>query len=353
MTDRFKRAFLALLAALAVGSGISLTGVMPAVASAAGNNVRGNAAMPWDADLPILTPPHTTGTKGLPKSARWAKDNHGIAPKPSKPGDVTTFGTVTREYGVGSLGLNNTGMDGNVYMGNPWVTFSDGDGGGGGHSIAQFAISSNSQQQILEWGWRKSYTGGNVKLFFSSWVNGVWQGYNNSAFVVTGTTPLPGDDVPAADLGTAKAMAIQWDGTQSCGGVTGRWYFAYAGSFKGYVCASNFPVGSGLRTGTSDFGQAFGEITMESNSTHAGFYCSDMGNGKQGSLGTGTAAYFGSLRLFGNATTNPPTDFFVYTSPASPLYGRISVFKASNRTFSYGGPGSNSTNTAVGTNGAC
>ncbi len=337
-----KRRILAALAGVSLLAS-ALVGTTPAQAATTTPTA---AAAPVDRDLVWPAKPKAVGKK-LTGKALWGKDaNHGLPPR---PGEVTTLGVINRDYGIGSLGLNNTGMDGNVYMGNPWVTFSDGSGG---HSLAEFAISSDSQQQVLEWGWRKGYNGGAPKFFVGTWINGAFAGYNAN-FNATGSAPLPGDDVPSTDFGVGKAFVIQWDGTQSCGGITGQWWYGYAGAWKGYVCASVFPAGSGLRTGTSDFGQAFGEITMDSASSHPNYYCSDMGNGKQGSLGNTMAAYFGSLRLFGNATTNPPTLFFVHTSPASPLYGRISVAAQSNRTFSYGGPGSNSTNTAVGTTGAC
>jgi len=335
------------LLAGAVGVGSS-----PALATEDSKGIVSDA-QPRDSHSELIWPAKRPSAADRPGTqGRWANDNHALPRNPKLP---STLGTITREYGVGSQALSNTGIDGNMTGINPFVSFSDKDPLLDGHSIAEWTISSDSQAQQMEWGLRKSYGGGNSKFFVGTWVNGVFAGYNANVTLYAGrnTANEPGDDIPAADINTNKSWAIQWDGTTSCSGSTGAWWFAYNGGWVGYVCKMVFPVGSGLRNGTADFNQVFGEITYDSASPHAGYYCSDMGRGNQGSLGAIPAAFFGSVRFFGNATTNPPLDLSVRTIPASPVFGRITVSKASNRTFYYGGPGSNSTNTAVGTVNAC
>lgn len=303
----------------------------------------GPAAAPVETNRPKLKPPKPTKHDRTIRKPDWGDNNHQPPPAPDA---ITPRTGTSREYGAGSQALTNTGVDGNVYNANPWVTFSDAVG----HSLASINVSSDSQAQNIEVGWRKDLSGGNPKFFVSSHVNGIWQGYNTGFTLYGSRTYSPGDDVPAGDLGTGQNYVIQFDGSTTCGvSGTGAWWLGYKGTWFGYYCEQVWGIGTGLRQGTSDFAQVFHEIAYD---TTRGFYCSDVGNGHDGSGGVG-AAYFASVRFFGNATTNPPLDLFVRTSPTSPLYGRISVFKASNRTFYSGGPGSNSTNTAKGTNGAC
>lgn len=297
-------------------------------------------------------PPKSTKNDVTLTKPTFPKDNHGIPPKPPKPGSPQILTGSSRDYGVGSLGLSNTGMDGTVYMGNPWMTVADANGTGlAPHSLAELSVSSDSNANTIEVGWIKTTGQSYSKFFVSAWTAAAgWLGYGTSFTLYAGRTYSPGDDVPLAEQGTGKDFTIQYDGTTLCGGSgTGAWWLGYNSTWIGYYCENVWAAGTGLRQGTSDFAQAFHEQAYD---TTRGFFCSDMGNGKQGSGGSGVgAAYFASLRLFGQATTNPPTDFYVRTVPSTATH--FTVSKTSNRTFYSGGPGKDSTGTGVGTTGSC
>lgn len=199
---------------------IGLAGPAPAATAVIGHS----STVAAEASRPALKPPKSTPFDRTISRPTWRADNHVPPPAPGAPSVRST----SREYGIGSQAITNTGLSATVYMGNPHVVFAD---GATGHSLVH-------------------------------------------------------------------------------------------------------------------------EVTYETTGSHAGYYCSDVGNGHDGSAGAGSA-YFSSALFAGQMSS--AVNLFVYTNPGSPLYGRLSVaaFSGSTRSFYSGGPGSNSTNTAKGTNGAC
>lgn len=279
-----------------------------------------------------LTRPYTTGVKYRP---------------PARPGTPTILVGTSRDYAVASLALSNQGADANVQNVNPFVTNTDLTGT---HSLAEVSVSSTTQLEIAEVGWRKTAADAAPKIFVYSWVNGVGQGYGTNFTLWAGRTYSPGDTITT---GSAAKYGLFYDSTTPCGtgGNTGAWWANYANTWMGYYCDQNFTAATGMNTGTADFDQWFFEYAYD---TTRGFFCGDMGSGSQGSLGAAglpDIGFFGSMRMFGQPTTNPPFTPYIRTIPTAATH--ITVYAASARTYYGGGPGKNSTGTAVGTKGSC
>lgn len=296
------------------------------------------------AEKPTFKAPKATARDVRITKPTWPAGNHRVPPRPGQP---TILTGTSRDYAVASLALTNTGSDLNINQVNPFVTNTDLTGS---HSLAEVSVSSNSQAQIIEAGWRKTAADTVPKFFVASWVNGVFQGYGTNFTLHAGRVISPGDNLTT---GVAKKYSIQYDSGTVCGATTGAWWILHDVTFVGYYCANLFTAASGIRTGTADFDQWFFEIAYD---TTRGYWCGDMGSGSQGSLGSGglpDVGYLASMRMFGQVTTLPTFNPFMRTVPASPTFGTHSINAASNRTMYGGGPGRNSAGTALGSKGSC
>jgi hypothetical protein len=116
-----------------------------------------------------------------------------------------------------------------------------------GHSLAEVAVQSAGQQQVVEVGWTVDSAEGDLRphLFVFAWVNGKGLGYDCCGYVQTSHTWAPGDHVKP---GVSARYSIR----QS----HGQWWISYRGQRIGYYPDS-------LWQGHFTHGvvsQAFGEV---------------------------------------------------------------------------------------------
>ena len=118
---------------------------------------------------------------------------------------------------------------------------------GPGHSLAEVAVQSADQQQVIEVGWTVDSAQGDLRphLFVFAWVNGQGLGYDCCGYVQTGHTWAPDDRVKP---GISGLYGIRQAG--------GKWWISYQGKRIGYYPDSLWH-GSFTHGNVS---QAFGEV---------------------------------------------------------------------------------------------
>jgi hypothetical protein len=131
------------------------------------------------------------------------------------------------------------------------------------HSLAEIAVQSADQQQIVEVGWhvdRAMYGNDDPHLFVFHWVNGNRTCYNTCGFTVNGAPSVkPGDVVPA---NTLQAFTVL--------NYNGDWWIGYSGEWIGHFPGTLWGGGF-TRSGVI---KVFGEVNAEIQRP-----CTDMGNG--------------------------------------------------------------------------
>jgi len=181
------------------------------------------------------------------------------------------------------------------------------------HSLAEMAVQSSDQQQIIEIGWTvdPAQFDQTPRLFIYHWVDGQGTCYNTCDFVSNSTTVTPG--MALTPSSTPVQFAIEY--------YQGNWWYSYNGTWFGYLPGSVWSGGF-IQSGLV---QEFGEIAAGSTQP-----CTDMGNG---ALGTDAAAaavtdvgyYNATTAVSLNSTEDDPT---LYNSQVT-----------SPNSFGYGGPG--------------
>lgn len=241
---------------------------------------------------------------------------------------------TTYHYAVGAqTGIVADGAAVNLTVESPNLNAAH--DGGGSHSLAELAVFSADNKDVIEAGWRKTTSAG-PDLFVHHWVNGAPMGYN--LCVDYSAEPFnAGNAIPAAMVGNKTnppRFQIVHSGTN--------WWIAF--NLK-WVCS--FPDSVWTSAGRTfvkvEKVQAYGEVASTITATP----CADMGDGQSAS--SGTAARIGSYSLQGQ-TSGPAAAFGVYTLPAT---AGITTFVASTTTFRYGWSGYKANNTLPGNIGSC
>ncbi|MCW2768498.1 MAG: hypothetical protein JWO11_4457 [Nocardioides sp.] len=202
------------------------------------------------------------------------------------------------------------GVAGNLTVANPIPAAGD------FHSLAEFAVSTTNQQQVIEVGWTvdpTTFGDNNTHLFVGRWLNGVFGGYNSGGWVDYAANPVnAGANITGAVGGPSIPFGILHSGTS--------WWLYYnsvaIGSYPDSVWGGTFTAG-GLN-------QAFGEVAA-----NVAAPCTDMGNGAFASATTG--ATFGSVSNQGGPTFSG--------TPFASNAAYYNNYLASTRTLRYGGPG--------------
>jgi hypothetical protein len=282
------------------------------------------------AGVSLLATLSLTGAPARASAYPW--DAHGT---PTAPGAPHILTGTSRVYGVGQQAITNTGGCANITV--PSSVFVDSNDG---HSLAQFAISrGGTSNDVAEFGWRAVPGTTAPKLFGSLFKAGVWQGYNTASWQDNTSNPINLNST--VNPGTTKAMCLVYDAGTSA------WVAWYDGSWVAQLPGATWSTGGAFTSG--DQFQEFTEIAYD---TTRAFSCSDMGDGRKPVSTTMVdALQFASTTLQGisSALINlTVTTQGTIHSPAE--YG---VVKLSARTFTAGGPGRNSTNTATGSIGSC
>lgn len=165
---------------------------------------------------------------------------------------------------------------------------------GVGHSLAEVAVQSAGQQQVVEVGWTVDSAEGDLRphLFVFAWVNGKGLGYDCCGYVQTSRTWAPGDHVKP---GISARYGIRHS--------HGKWWISYRGQRIGYYPDSLWHGGF-THGGVS---QAFGEVASNGR---AG---TEMINGR-------TDRKISDFRLLSVRT--PRATFYAPKSPSSYRMGR-------------------------------
>jgi hypothetical protein len=191
----------------------------------------------------------------------------------------------------------------------PWVDTAD------NHSLAELAVESSDQQQIIEIGWRVYRPQDQTpRLFIYHWINGQGTCYNSGCGFVQSTSTTITPNMALTSSSTPVQFAIEY--------YQGNWWYGYNGSWFGYLPGS---VWSGTFT-TTGLVQMFGEVASTTAEP-----CTDMGNGY---LGTNAAAV--AVTGVGYYNTTTAVSLARGTVDDSTLYD--SQVTSAN-SFRYGGPG--------------
>jgi hypothetical protein len=234
------------------------------------------------------------------------------APKGAPPPAAAAATAVTKAattsltyfYSKARQGVASAGSYASITIAQPKVATGD------YHSLAEIAVESADQHQVVEVGWNvdPGVNGdSSAHLFVYHWVDGAESCYNGCGFEPYGSTVKPGGVLP---VGVTKQFGIEH--------YNGAWWIAYdsawIGSFPDSLWSGAY-VSSGLT-------QWFGEVAAGSATP-----CSQMGNGIAAS--STTAATFTSIGFFAG-----PTVGIAVSSDAA-----YSAAQLSTTSFRFGGPG--------------
>lgn len=188
------------------------------------------------------------------------------------------------------------------------------------HSLAELAVESPDDQQIVEVGWivARDVNGDSLThLFVYHWVNGEGTCFNGCGFVPTTTTYKAGGTVK---VGTTGSYAISYSGSA--------WVVTYNGVELGYFPESLWG-GSFTTIGVA---QVFGEVSSSSPTRPL----SQMGNGI---LGTSTKGATMSAFNLINANVKPTLSYADAQAPMVYKIGHYNTACTSSCAMNFGGPG--------------
>ena len=205
-------------------------------------------------------------------------------------------------YAGASQRVNNDGTWADITVAKPYVAPAD------DHTLAEIAVESTDEQQIVEVGWIVGSGDPEPRLFVYHWVNNQETCYNGCGYVQTSTRYAPGQKLP---LGVQE-FRIQH--------FSGRWNLGYGGEWFGYFPDSLW----GGRYTSSGVVQWFGEVSAASTTRT----CTDMGNGQSAS--SNSAASF-KIGFFNG--TNVRTDTYATNSSF------YSIRNQDSQTLRFGGGG--------------
>lgn len=211
-------------------------------------------------------------------------------------------------------GFTATGASATITQAKPIVNAHD------YHSLAELAVESADDQQIIEIGWIVAPDVNHdslAHLFVYHWVNGQSTCYNGCGFVATSTKVTAGSLVKTNTTGT---YAIKYSKSE--------WILTYNGAELGYFPES---LWGGAFTSAGAV-QAFGEVVSSSATSPK----TQMGNGI---IGTSTkAARISAFTLMG-ANVKPRLIYSADQAPSVYKIGNYSTTCTSSCTMTFGGPG--------------
>lgn len=197
------------------------------------------------------------------------------------------------------------------------------------HSLAELAVESANQQQVVEVGWIVDpvLNGDNdPHIFVFKWVNGVAGCYNGCGWVAAMGAPTTAGQSLAAHLGTIKSFAIQHLTNAQCGCTAG-WWVAYNGSWMGAFPDTLWTSPTFTQAGVH---QVFGEVALSDTTS-----TTDMGDPSV-ALATSTAgARLNSYAMVNSGSANSLTLFATDSARWSSVYSPTT----SVRSIRYGGQG--------------
>jgi len=233
-------------------------------------------------------------------------------------------------YNVGSTAVSpaKAGAYANLTIINPTTAATD-------HSLVEISVqkdtSSGTGRQIIEVGINRDYSlygDNNPHLFVSSWVNGVFKGYNatNPNYVDNSfnTTWNAASNVTSL-VGTSQKVGIEQIGTD--------WWVAFAGNWVGSFPLSAWPAGFP----SVGYVQYFGEVASP-NASPCG---TAMGNGIIGTNNAGPPFAPAIISSAAYAPSGSPYPvLFIRNSPSTgnPYSVGTVGSPASTRSLLYGGP---------------
>lgn len=341
----YKRIAVRVLAALLVLGG-GFVAAAPAQAqhdwakTPAANGLWDPAKAGADVDLIAKLPPYPKIDKATGKVLTTPNYN-GKKFAPPSTGPAARFVDIERRvYGLGRETRTNTGGCANVTVGNPYVKTGD------SHSLAEISVQDTlaSTNDTAEFGWLKG-PGGSVQLFGYHFDGGVGQGYGVD-WVDNASNPINlGSSITT---GVTKQFCLTYDSVQSV------WWSFFDTGYVAYIGSASWTGTAFTSAGGYQWFHEYAYLDDQNGNDADGkgdFTCGDLGDGRQGSAGSGNAALFGSVSLQG--ISSALINLTVTTQGTIHSPAEFTVLKLSNRTFTSGGPGRNSVNTATGTAGAC
>ena len=225
-----------------------------------------------------------------------------VAPRPPSKAKASPS-QVKYLYAVGKQTASPEGVSALLKISHPTVAAQD------WHSLAEIALQSADQQQIVEVGWIVNSGDNSTSLFVYHWVNGEETCYNACGFVPYSLASI----VPGATLAVdvSKLFGIQH--------YNGAWWIAYdtewIGSFPDSVWGGDFTQTALV--------QVFGEVAASTTEP-----CTQMGNGL--SPGNSSAAKISSVTYLNGPTVQ------LDVNSTTTLYPTV---QTTDRTFRFGGPG--------------
>jgi hypothetical protein len=303
----------------------------PATAQAADTVTPPNVPLPWGAkpqQLKVGAPGSSSAQLAAAgKSAARDPGSSTTAPTPryGPKGRITSTGALTKQlavvpptvpgvassddlnylYSVGKQAAVTDGAAALMLISKPRL------GSGDSHSLAEIALQSADTQQVIEVGWAVDAADGpDPRLFVFSWVDGVPQCYNACGYKpATGAPIVPGAVLPTGQL---KNFGIQH--------INGAWWIAYDTDWIGMFPDSQWG-GKLLKSGQIQF---FGEMASARSRP-----CGEMGNGLP-------ALVDSAAKISSAVFVNGPTVTLDIKNIDNSVWP---IFKFSDRTFRFGGPG--------------
>jgi hypothetical protein len=337
-----------ILASLVMVGSVSLLATPALAAPATGGPGHTRAADLPKADTTHL-PAGVHALKGRPasgSSTSTASTASIAATRTSCPAGCYFYSSFSQGPGTGLLA---GGAGANFSVQSTYLKSTD-----AGHSLGEIALTGHNAggSQVVEGGINTDPTvnGGdlNPHLFVFAWINGVGQCYNGCGWTRTAGSTVTAGMSMAAYLGTVVNITWQHFPAGANGQLAG-WYAWFqpsggTGQWFGLFPDSAWTAKGAVATPKVDQVQLFGEVAAWNTAP-----CSDMGNGILPVAGQSTAAKISS---YVTIDSNQTATFNHTLVTDSAHYGLVSLLPG-NVGFRYGGPGWNSTGTAVGTTGAC
>lgn len=186
------------------------------------------------------------------------------------------------------------------------------------HSLAEIAVETADNQQIVEIGWTiDRAVNGDLQphLFSFHWVDGKATCYNACGFVQVSPDKMPGMRVVPGEAHRYEIKLVNRD-----------WWLFYDGEAMGY-----YPQSEWSKTGftKATLVQWFGEVAAATTAP-----CTQMGNGKLG--GDAASAAFDDLHLFDPDGATAAAAGTPGTVTSAALYD---IGRATPTSFGFGGPG--------------
>ncbi|GAA1590509.1 neprosin family prolyl endopeptidase [Actinoplanes couchii] len=253
--------------------------------------------------------------KGIATRRGGRKSERVTAPPPKPPAMRTATTTAAKKadeatvhylYNMGSQAAVTEGAYANMTISKPSLGKAD------YHSLAEIAIQSADNLQVVEVGWmvNRNVNGDeDPHLFVYHWADGKPGCYNGCGFVQYSANIKPGATLPQD---TMKKVGIQYN--------AGGWWVAYESEWVGYFPDKLWATSGFTKSGNV---QMFGEVAAASPKP-----CTQMGNGL--TPDDTNASRFSSVTYLNGPTAE------LAVSSTTDVY---TVSRLSTRAFRYGGPG--------------